>query len=362
MIASPQTSTYTVSSFPPPLKVRPDMAATWLDTDVDYDTAADRIVTAHRADGASKDQPILDLATWATTAKGGHFALQPIAGHMPARVLRASAFSHLMTRLGAPGEFLRDRLTAPLQIATVNFLLAQSNGSKSATLRLRGDEIAALVSDRYAPLDPEELLGTVRDVLERQDMLAQVRVRSIATGPVDVLRLVLPSEAQAIKVGDVTAIGLDISTSSFARSALHVRGILWRLQCTNGLRVTEQRGQLSFRHVGDVQKMKDGLAEAIPTCIARARGVMDLWERSVHLMVDRVAEMIESMQLSVAERVLVGEELTAETGVPELPESTSLYDLTNAVTAAARQAEPSRRLELETVAGEVLERHAGRSS
>lgn len=338
------------------------MASSWSDTDTDFDTAAAGIIKAHEADGAAHDQPILDIRDWGLTAKDGYLALQPVAGHMPARMLRAGAFSGLMARLNAPAEFVRDRLPAPLQLATVNYLLMQSSGPRSATLRLRGDEISACVSGRYAPLDPAELLDAVRNALHRQGMLGSVRVRSIATGPVDVLRLVLPSESQAIKVGDVTALGLDISTSSFARSALHVRGILWRLRCTNGLRVAEQRGQLSFRHIGDVQRMKDGLAEAIPSSIARARGVMDAWERSVHVMIDRVSEMVESLQLTGAERLLVEEELTTELGVPELPESTSLYNLTNALTAAARQAEPARRLELETVAGEVLERRGGRRS
>jgi hypothetical protein len=47
--------------------------------------------------------------------------------------------------------------------------------------------------------------------------------------------------------------------------------------------------------------------------------------------------------------------------VPALPESTSAYNLVNAITGAARQAEPARRLELESLAGTVLSRHVGRA-
>ena len=51
----------------------------------------------------------------------------------------------------------------------------------------------------------------------RSGLLALLpRVRSVATGLVDVLRLVFPAEQKAIKVGDVTACGTDISTSSFS--------------------------------------------------------------------------------------------------------------------------------------------------
>jgi hypothetical protein len=47
--------------------------------------------------------------------------------------------------------------------------------------------------------------------------------------------------------------------------------------------------------------------------------------------------------------------------VPALPESTSAYNLVNAITGAARQAEPARRLEIESLAGTVLGRHVGRA-
>jgi hypothetical protein len=61
---------------------------------------------------------------------------------------------------------------------------------------------------------------SVRTALVRHGALGEVRVRSLATGVVDVLRLVFPAESQAVKPGDVTAIGLDISSSSFGRCDL----------------------------------------------------------------------------------------------------------------------------------------------
>ena len=123
-----------------------------------------------------------------------------------------------MARVGAPVEFIR-RLPAPLQLATTNWLLAEHDDSSSATLRLRGDEVAAVVSGRYAPMDPVELLDCVRASLVRFGLLDDVRVRGVASGLVDNLRLVLPSEEVALKVGDTSNVGLDISTSSFGLSA-----------------------------------------------------------------------------------------------------------------------------------------------
>jgi hypothetical protein len=266
-----------------------------------------------------------------------------------------------MARLGAPGDFIK-KLPAPLQLATVNYLMNVSNDNAGATLRLRGDEVAAIVSGRYAPLDPVELVETIRDALVKHGMLNDVRVRGVASGLVDNLRLVLPSERKAIKPGDVSALGLDITSSSFARSAVHVTPVIWRLVCSNGLKKAERGSGFSFRHVGDAQRLRDGVAEAIPSAVVRARGVMDQWSAAVSFMVEDVQRQIESLrELTIPERKELEGELLKETGALALPEHVPLYDFVNAMTASAKTASPARRLEIETIAGDVLFRHVGRA-
>ena len=198
----------------------------------------------------------------------------------------------------------------------------------------------------------------MRSALVQHGSLHDVRVRSVATGLTDVLRLVFPSEQRAVKVGDVTALGIDISTSSFGRSAIHINGLLWRLVCTNGMRTTERHGSFSFRHVGETQRLKDGIAEAIPSALVHANGTMALWQRAVGVMVENVADQIEALrELTIGERNRVETEVKNELGVPELPEHTSVFDFVNGITAAARESEPARRLDLESLAGDVLRRN-----
>lgn len=341
---------------PPPLRVAPDMSASWSDLDVDFDAAAQRIIDAHRRDGHAEDLPLLDLRSWALVPTGERrFGMGPLGGHHPVRPLRANAFGNLMARLGAPTEFVRDRLPAPLQIATGNYLLASLDDGVEATLRLRGDEVAAVVSGRYAPLDQEELLACVREALKQAGALDTVRVRAVATGLVDNIRLTFPAEQRAIKPGDVSALGVDITSSSFGRSAVHVRSLVFRLICSNGMRVAEPGSTLSFRHIGDTERLRSCVADAIPTAVARARGIMKAWERAVTFMVERVQELVLGMrELTVTEKDRVQEAIAVEVGQPELPAHVPLYDLVNGFTSAAQQAEPARRLELETLAGQVL--------
>jgi hypothetical protein len=348
-------------TLPAPLGVTSDMPSRWGDVELGFDEAANRIIRAHQHDGAHRDLPIVDIKTWGIVPSDGKFALAPLGGHHEPKPLRGNAFGNLMARLGAPGDFIR-KLPAPLQLATVNYLMNVSNDNGAATLRLRGDEVAAIVSGRYAPLDPVELVETIRDGLVKHGMLNEVRVRGVASGLVDNLRLVLPSERKAVKPGDISALGIDITSSSFARSAVHVTPVIWRLVCSNGLKRAERGSGFSFRHVGDAQRLRDGVAEAIPSAVVRARGVMDQWAAAVNFMVEDVQRQIESLrELTIPEKKELEGEILKEAGSHALPEHVPLYDFVNAMTASAKLAAPSRRLEIETVAGDVLARHVGRA-
>jgi len=336
------------------------MPSSWRDVDLDFDTAAARLVEAHEMDGATRDYPVMDLRTWSLRSDRGLFSLSPLAGHEPSRPLRATGLTQLMTRLGAPTEFIRDRLPAELQLGLINYLLASQEKPLAAQLRLRGDEIAAVVSDRYTALDPAPFVDTLRDALKVHGVLDDVRVRALATGSVDAMRLVLPGEARTLRVGDVSHVAIDVSTSMFGKSAIHVRGSIFRLVCLNGLRVPEHLGAFSRRHVG--ANVQDALRDAVPTALIHARGLMDEWQRSLGVVINNVNDYIESLrELTQKEKELVTTELKAEVTAPELPAHVSLYDFTNSLTAAAHHAEPARRLELETMAGGVLHRELGRA-
>jgi hypothetical protein len=344
---------------PAPLRPAPDMSARWQDVDLDFDTAAEQFVKRHQTDGSPREFPVMDLRLWGVTANDERFALKPLSNHEPPRPLRSAAFSMLCSRLGAPAEFIREKLPAPLQLAVLNCLLAEGDRPASATLRLRGDEVTAIVSERYAPLDAVELVTTLRGALARHGLLDAVRVRAVATGLTDVIRLVLPSETVPVKVGDISLVGLDVSSSSFGRSAVHVRGMVWRLVCMNGMRAPSSMGDVSLRHIGETQRLRDGLAEGVATALAHARGLMGHWKRAVASYVTDLAQYIDGLrELNQTEQQAVRAELGA-TKPSELPERASVYDFVNALTAAAHQAEPARRIELESIAGSVLVSRTG---
>ena len=343
---------------PEPLRPAPDMAANWQNVDLPYDEAANRFVERHRMDGVVRDMPVMDLRTWGVAPQGKRFALRPLAGHEPPRELRSTAFSMLCTRLGAPADFIR-KLPQPLQLALLNYLCSLGDRPEDVVLRIRGNEISSIVTARYAALDAEQLVDTIRTALVRHGLIDSVRVRAVATGITDVIRLVLPSEAVPVKVGDVSLVGLDVSSSSFGKSAIHVRGMVMRLVCTNGLRAPSSIGDLSLRHLGETQRLRDGLTEGVATALTHARGLMSRWKSAVSQYVTNLAAYIDGLRdLSQSEQQAVRTELGA-TKPAELPTQATVYDFVNAVTHVAQAAtvEPSRRIELESIAGGVLMNH-----
>lgn len=128
------------------------------------------------------------------------------------------------------------------------------------------------------------------------------------------------------------------------------------------MRRAERGSGFSFRHVGDRDRLRDAVTEAIPAALVRARGVFDQWRRSVSFMIEDVARQVESLrELTIREKNGLEEALVHESGARSLPERVSVYDFVNALTHSAKDAAPARRLEIEAVAGDVLARHVGRT-
>jgi hypothetical protein len=95
----------------------------------------------------------------------------------------------------------------------LNYLLASQEKALPSQLRLRGDDVTAVVNGRYAPLDAELFVETMREALRQHGVLDDVRVKALATGPTDAMRLVLRGQGQEVKVGDVSHVGLDVSAT-----------------------------------------------------------------------------------------------------------------------------------------------------
>lgn len=357
-----------------PLQPRPDQPERWhsFSKPVPFDVAAEQILAAHRADGERDDIVTTDLRAWAfgsTDQETMELVRIPFAGRQVGEPLplRELAFSQLCSKVGAPAPYIRS-LPSKLQIANMNWGLA--NKQSPALLRLAGGEVRAVLSDRYAAADDELLLEMVSDCLDRTGYRSDVMVRAAAVGPHTLLRITLPNEGVPVKVGDLIEHGIDLGNSELGLRSVQITPVTHRLVCLNGMRAWRSEAAVRMRHIGDTDRLRDQIADAIPVAFAEARGDIERWKRSVDVLMDSALEEIESLRglgLSSADVQAIGRTLADEHAL--LPESASgrtlsealkvevtAFDVANAITATARSRPAATRLSMEETGHRYLVR------
>jgi Domain of unknown function (DUF932) len=362
----------------PALKPHPDQDQRWYthDRTLAFDEAALLVTRAHEADGIRYDLPAPDLRAWAFgSASEGVMQLVPVPlpGAKLTRplALREHAFGQLCQKLDAPAAYVRE-LPAKLQMACVNWALTQRQ--QGALLRVAGDEIRAVVSERYAPIDDALLLEVMDGVLGDAGYRADARVRATATGPHTVLRVTIPSASVAVAAGDVIEFGVDLANSELGLRSVQVTPITHRLVCSNGMRAWKSEAGLRLRHIGDPIRLRTQLREALPVALAEARGDLERWKRATHVLIDDALEEIDNLRLyglSSHESNAIVREYAKSEGVDLATANnealtkaastrTTAFALANAITATARErSDVTARLSLESVAHRYLARKAG---
>ncbi|MBO6936784.1 MAG: DUF932 domain-containing protein [Deltaproteobacteria bacterium] len=358
-----------------PLQPLPDQRSAWRSPSqpLTFDTAAHLVLDAHLEDGERSDIVANQIRSWAFGSDDGStMALAPLP--LPGRdrlgtyPIRDLAFSQLCQRIGAPSSYLK-ALPAKLQMANLNWGLARQESQ--ALLRLAGNEVRAIVSERYAALDDELVLNMVADCLDRSGYGDDAMVRAISTGPHTVLRVTLPGEGRAVKVGDVIEHGIDIANSELGLRSVQVTPVTYRLVCSNGMRSWKSEATMRMRHVGDPDRLADQLRDAIPVAFAEARGDLDRWARAMDTLIDDALDEVESLRgfgLTKADVRAVAGEIVSE--VPALPEDsfaesveqalqgqpTTAFDVANAITSTARSKSTEARLAIEEAGHRYLVR------
>lgn len=362
---------------PAPLSPRPDQREQWIAhrAPLDFDDAALLVLDAHAEDGERDDVVAHDLRAWAFGSSDGrtmHIAPVPLPGrpHSLPIALRELAFTQLAQRVGAPSAYLKT-LPGKLQMACMNYGLARDR--QGALLRLAGNEVRAVVSDRYAAIDDALLLDVVGETLDRAGYLDETQVRASAVGSHTLLRVTLPGESVAVRKDDVIEYGIDIGNSEVGLRSVQVTPITYRLVCTNGMRAWRSEAAVRMRHVGDPKRLHEQLRDAIPVAFAEARGDLARWRKATDVLIDNALEEIEALRtfgLGQAEVQAVGRELatnrgllpptsTAETLASVLTTPTTAYDVANAITAVARdRGDVATRLSLEEIGHRYLTRRA----
>lgn len=376
----------------PPLQPLPNMRGFWRDYGkhgVPFLTAAQDLLDAHKADGGDvRDVEVYDLLSCVIfQPKGTHTLALGEPKSREAYKLRAAAYSDLVgdnyLGMNGGGAYTRDKMPPDLQQAILGAAILRkkaqlkAEGGKDrlpAVLRVRGDEVCAIVSPTYAPLDPPDMLTIIEDIMRERGVINEAMVTSISHGVTDTLQMVFPDAPLVAKVGDITHRGLDFRNSGIGHSSMKTSAFMRRLVCLNGMTRTVQNGRSSVPHRGNRDKMIASVRENVTGALYEGSRAAEDFQASVAVAVNNVAALFASLQSSYgwnqAEVTMARQNLVAEQpgkadehGAPQLPAATDLYTFTNAVTAAARmvgegtptrEANADRRLYLEDTAGDFL--------
>jgi hypothetical protein len=300
--------------------------------------------------------------------------LVPGSDPMP---LRKAAFLQLAARAGAPSGYIA-KLPAKLARACMQHGLVTSEAGATGMIRLAAGQARAIVSGRYAALDDALVLAEVERALLDRGLLGTVQVRGLALGTTTVLRLTWAIGSIEVKRGDIVEGGIDIINGEIGNRSVGVTPSVYRLVCTNGMRVAETKGTRRLNHIGDPSRLYEAFRDAIPAAIEEAGNASDAMRAATEAMiVDVDAEFggLASMGFSAAEVRDVTRTAVADRGLA-LPEQTSdwpdvlrglsgdlsAFDVLNGMTAYAQTRGTDRRLEIEDAAGRYLRARTPRAA
>lgn len=360
-----------------PLSPLPDQTESWLGfrDPLSFDEATERVLSAHGADGKREDL-VTSLHTWMFFSPDDEkmaVRTRPVAGRAEAGCyLRENAFTQLCSLYGAPARYVRT-LPYKIQLATMNWHM---NGARNdvmirCTERKEGRIARAIVSDQYAPIDDQFVLEEIDLFLKTSGYKNDVVVRSIATGKYTALRITIPSYTTKPRIGEIIESGIDITNCELGLKSFRVTPVTMNLICLNGARSTHAGVRKRINHRGDPKRVRERIADAIPVAFSEAKGDLKIWEKSVEIQIENALEEVEGLTgvgLNQKETVAVGQQLLLSAGLERsinLREvlnstNTTVYDVANAITSVAQQADVNHRLELEESGYRYLKRRVER--
>jgi len=280
------------------------------------------------------------------------------------------AHGQIATRLGIPKRYydrLRDEHPGILD-QNVNGLWRA--GGERRMIRTLDGTARAYLSDRYRPLDNDDLLEAVLPILAD---VPDMQIASCQTTDQRLyLKALFPRTEAEVKVGDPVQAGIVIGNSEVGMGALSVQPLVFRLICSNGM-VVPDYGQRRA-HLGRASG-EEGAFEIFrdETIAADDKALWLKVQDTVRaaLADDTFKKIVDRMRESQGEKlddpIAAVEELTRQASLSDGESrgvlrhlvaggDLSRYGLLNAVTRHSQDVEDyDRATELEALGGKVLE-------
>lgn len=260
------------------------------------------------------------------------------------------ATGHLCGKLQVPSRYFNRLVDAGQNdLAAQNINCWLEDNPKNLFLREYNGRIRGVLSGSYSVYDAPEILKSVSEVFDpntfklKGSFINEERLH---------LRLI-ENTMLDIEGEDLFA-GITLDSSDVGRSGLSVRFFIWKQVCTNGLVIAKSSANL-FRqkHIGITHDdFAAGLTEGLQTFYELKDSIAESIKATAKIPAN---EDIEELLEEIKERTNLSDD--AATEVIEYMHTkydSTLWGMINGITEVAQKYTLERRIELETIAGNML--------
>lgn len=281
------------------------------------------------------------------------------------------ALGQMASKAGIPGAYLAEldsnggwQRALAAEILNKHFHEGQS--SSKYLVRATSNQVRGFLSDRYRRLDSRPLLETFAGACQE---IGAVPVDGVVSDTRVALKAMLPMVFEPVP-GEVMCLGIEWGNSDYGASRHAVRAFIFRLTCLNGATMEDSLAQV---HLGrqlneDIEFSRRTYQLDTQASVSALKDVVKgvLGPAKVNTLLEGIKAANEkkvdwkNLRTSLARKLLKSELQAVEAAyesedVINLPAGKSLWRASNAVSWIAGKTEDNdRRLELERLAGEVI--------
>jgi hypothetical protein len=263
------------------------------------------------------------------------------------------SMSQLCGKLGVPANYVQKCIEAGnLELAGENVNDWLDDYNKNLFLRGYGSSIRGVLSDRYGVMDTPSILSVLGDTINFDDYT----IKGAYLSP-ERLHLRVVQNRRMMITDDLFA-GIQIDSSDVGRSTLLVRFMIYKQICTNGLCVSKGGGILfKQKHYAiDPDEFSQGLIVALNS----VRPLVEQFAFKIKIASDKGIVLDEENQVQkFIEEVRAKTRLTEDAVGKVIDLMNTKYKRTqmgliHSITEHAQDYSLERRLELESIAGDLL--------
>ena len=260
------------------------------------------------------------------------------------------ATGHLCGKLKVPSRYFnRLKDTENYELAAQNINCWLEDNPKELFLREYDGRIRGVLSGSYSVYDAPEILKSVSEVFDpdtfklKGSFINEERLH---------LRLI-ENKMMDVEGEDLFA-GITLDSSDVGRSGLSVRFFVYKQVCTNGLVIAQSSAKL-FRqkHIGITHEdFAAGLTEGLQTFYELKDSIAESIRETAQIPVN---EDIEELLEEIKEKTNLSDDAATEViESMNVKYDKNRWGLINGITEVAQKFTLERRIELETIAGNML--------